>query len=289
MQRSFFRKLLTVGLSTSLAAALLAQGGLAEAKGSKKKAAATAKAKGKPKRGPITAEHKKALGELMGAFQFGMTKDDILKVLQTQLDERYAEKIADTQDVYQQDKLRKDKKTEIGRVKKSFVEFDGKKSGWDVSIIDDQFAQNTGESMLVHWENEGGRDQRRFFFFHDGKLYRMFISIAASQIPEDQRNFGYFKDLMTQRFGPGDESPAGVSWKTDAFEVDALDKVNFYDAFCLVIVDPKEQKVVAEARAANKTETKESGVLKAMVQDGDDKPDLDSNRSAVDKAIQGGK
>jgi hypothetical protein len=286
MQRSFFRKLLTLGLSTSLAAALIAQGSLAEAKGTKKKAAVT-KAKGKPKKGPMTAEHKKALGELMGAFQFGMSKDDILKVLQTQLDERYAEKIADTQDVYQQDKLRKEKKTELNRIKKSYVDFDGKKSGWDVSIIDDQFKQNTGESMLVHWENEGGRDQRRFFFFHEGKLYRMFISIAASQIPEEQRNFGFFKDLMTQRFGPGDESPTGVTWSTSGFEVVALDKVNFYDAFCLVISDPAQVKVVAEARAAKQTETKESGVLKAMVQDGDDKPDLDSNRSAVDKAIQG--
>jgi hypothetical protein len=286
MQRSFFRKLLTLGLSTSLAAALMAQGGLAEAKGKPKKAAAT-KAKAKPKKVVITAEHKKALGELMGAFQFGMTKDDILKSLQTQLDERYAEKIADTQDVYQQDKLRKEKKTELNRIKKSFVDFDGKKSGWDVSIIDDQFAQNTGESMLVHWENEGGRDQRRFFFFHEGKLYRMFISIAATQIPEEQRNFGFFKDLMVQRFGPGDESPTGVSWRTEAFQVDALDKVNFYDAFCLVIADPKEVKVVAEVRASKQTEAKQSGVLKAMVQDGDDKPDLDSNKAGVNNAIKG--
>src|SRR5512134_1468892 len=79
----------------------------------------------KPKKPPpVSAEHKKKLAELMGAFKFGMTKDEIIGVLQKQLDERYAEQIAATTDVAIQDKLRREKKQELDRVRKTFIAFE---------------------------------------------------------------------------------------------------------------------------------------------------------------------
>ena len=109
-----------------------------------------------------TPEQKKAMAELMGAYTFGMSKDQIVGQLTKQIDERFAEQIKATSDVYTQDKLRKEKQKEITRVRQSLIEFDGKKSGWDVSLIDEEFAHNTHESMLMYWENEGGKNQRRF-------------------------------------------------------------------------------------------------------------------------------
>ena len=110
---------------------------------------------------PPNAEQKKALGELMGAFTFQMDKDAIIGALTKQIDERYAEQISATSDVYAQDKLRKEKQKEIARIRSSYVEFKGGKTGWDVSLVDQEFAHNTGESMLMYWENAGGKNQRR--------------------------------------------------------------------------------------------------------------------------------
>ena len=201
--------------------------------------------KPRPTSAPST---QKALAELLGAFKFGMSKDQVLGVLAKQINEKYAEKIRRTDDIYTQDKLRKAKKEELARIMKSYLEFKGQKTGWDVSIIDDQFARNTDESMLVYWENTGGRNQRRFFFFFEGRLYKMFIALDSKQIADDQRNFKVFSSSMEGRFGPGLVDPTGELWKTPSLEVKAINKLRFYDAFCLVITDPHRASAVASMR-----------------------------------------
>src|SRR4051812_19930691 len=83
--------------------------------------AKTAAKKPAPKKpvGPppmVSAEHKKALAEKFGGFKFGMSKDEVLAVLQKQIDERYEDKIKGTTDIAQQDRYRKDKKSELSRI-----------------------------------------------------------------------------------------------------------------------------------------------------------------------------
>lgn len=237
----------------------------------------------------------RALGELMGPFKFGMSKEQVLKILAKQIAERYKEKIAATTDVYEQDKLRRARKKEIARIKRSYTEFTGKKTGWDVSIIDDQFAHNTSESMMVFWENEpgSGKDQRRFFFFHDGRLYKMFIALNSSMLKDQQRSFAYFQNLMERRYGPGKvefktdrkgvESPVAIDWHTRKYHVKAIDKLSFYGSFVLVIGDPDTEALVAEARDANRKPKKSNAILDAVVADDDDElPSLESGKAAVE-------
>ncbi len=267
----------------------LALSGAADAKG---------KAKPKPKPTPgatkpaapkpvvVSAEHKKAMVELLGAFKFGMTKDEVLGVLGKQIDERYAEKITATNDVNTQDKLRKEKKDELAAIKKSYVEFKGQKTGWDVSIIDDQFARNTDESMLVYWENAAGKNQRRFFLFFEGKLWRMFIALDSKKISDEQRNFATFRQIMEGRFGPGTVDSTGEEWKTADLAVKAIDRLRFYDAFCLVATDPRAEKQVVDNRVAKAPADKgQDGLMKSVLEKGDDKVGLDENAGAVDSII----
>ena len=276
----------TLSTVLALAAGLVLGAGLAaspsaDAAKPKKKPVATAPMK-------ITAEHKKALTELMGEFKFGMEKDAIVGILTKQLDERYAEQIAGTSDIYTQDKLRKEKKEELARVTKSYVEFQGTKTGWDVSIIDSEFGHKNDESMLVYWENQGGKNQRRFFFFHEGKLYKMFIALDTKPFAEDQRNFDFFRGLMEGRFGKGKEETGKITWRTEAFEVKAIDKIQFYDTFGLVIADARVQAAVVQARA-DKAEPKatDNNILKSVTEKGaDDKPSLDDNKDVLKDVIK---
>jgi hypothetical protein len=236
----------------------------------------------------VSADHKKALAEKFGGFKFGMTKDDVLKVLQKQIDDRFEEKIKATTDVAAQDKLRKEKKAELARTSSTYVVFNGKKTGWDVSIIETEFAHGTGESMMERWENDGGKNNRRFFFFKDEKLWKMYISLDVSMIPEEKRNFETFKGVMEGQYGKGGIEGGTISWRAGEFDARAVDRLKDYGALGLVVEDPKVRNDLIAAREAiapKKAET--PSVIKAIIDvDGKDHPDVKSNSGAVEAVIQ---
>ena len=273
---------------TSLLFTALLAGGVAYAD-TKKPAPAPAKSKPAPpkKQVVVSADNKKKLAEKLGGFKFGMSKDDVLAAIGKQLDQKYDEKIKGTTDVVQQDRFRKDKRGELDTVKNSFVAFDGKKTGWDVSIVEDEFVHHTEESMLERWENSNGRNERRFFFFFGGKLWKMFISLDVSMLPADKKNFDEFQKVMVGQYGDGDVSPGSLGWHTDDFDVRAVDKLKTYDALGLIIEDNKVRKDVDALREAKKPPKQETNaVINAVVdKDGKDHPDVKSNGNAVDDVI----
>jgi len=268
-------------------------GGPAAAKGDAKKPPPAKQAKKEkpapPKKiVPVSAENKKKLAELYAGYKFGMTKDEVIGVLAKQLDQRYEEKIKATTDVTMQDRLRKEKKTELSRANASYTTFEGKKGGWDVSIVEEEFAHNTGESMFERWENQDGRNQRRFFFFHDGRLWKMFVQLDVSILPEDKKNFESLVKVMTGKYGPGNIEDKRITWHTDEFHVHAIDKLKDYGALAMVIEDPREKRELVALREAKKPPKEEtSAVIKAVIDpDKKDHPDVKGNSAAVDAVIK---
>lgn len=252
---------------------------------------------------PATARRKrraprvnsKALAQLMGPYKFGMTKKDVLAVLRKDLRAEYKEKIKKTTDIYEQDKLRRERKRKLRKIADTYVVFEGKKTGWDVSIIDDQFAHKTDESMLVHWEydEKTGKNQRRFFFFHHGRLYKMFIALNSSMLKGDQKNFAFFQNVMEQRYGPGklsyktdikgEKAPDALQWRTRQFHVSALNKLDFYGSFCLVIADPQVEKEVMQVREAVRRPKEENNIMNAIIREDENaRPDLDENVGTIE-------
>ncbi|HEY1555228.1 MAG TPA: hypothetical protein VGF94_10390 [Kofleriaceae bacterium] len=241
----------------------------------------------------VTAEHKKALAELYGGFKFGMSKDEVLGVLQKQIDERYEDKIKDTTDISQQDRLRRDKKAELGRVSGTYVSFDTEtKTGWDVSIIENEFAHGTNEALMERWENQGGKNQRRFFFFYQGRLWKMFISLDVSILPADKKNFDTFRDVMEKQYGGGDVDTGLIQWNAGDFDVRAIDRLKDYDALGLAIEDAHTRTELEGLRAQHAPKPHEtSSVIKAVIDpDNKDHPGVKANDGAVDAVIkaQGG-
>ncbi len=237
---------------------------------------------------PVSAEHKKKLVELMAGYKFGMSKDDVLGVLSKKIDDKYDDKLKQTTDVAAQDRIRRDKKAELGRIAQSYVSFDGKKGGWDVSIIENEFAHNTNESMMEMWEKDGDKNQRRFFFFYEGRLWKEFVSLDVSMFPEDKRNFENFKAAMENLYGGGDVDVSVITWRAGDIEVRAIDRLKDYNALGLTIADPKVQGEVVALRETKKPpEHETSAVIKAVVDtDHKDHPDIKANGGAVDAVIQ---
>ncbi len=280
--------LLAVLVSSAALAAPAAKAPVKAGKPASKTPAKVAPAK---KAGPapmVTAEHKKALAEKFGGFKFGMTKDEVLGVLQKQIDERYEDKIKATTDIAVQDRYRKDKKTELGRVAQSYISFDAKTSPWDVSIVEGEFQHNTNESMMERWENEGGKNQRRFFFFYDQKLWKMYLSLDVSMIPEEKRNFETFKGVMEGQYGKGAVAGSTISWRAGEFDVRAVDRLKDYGALGLAVEDPSVRTSVMAMREQHKVpDHVNNSIINSVIdKDNKDHPDMKENTGAVDAVIQ---
>lgn len=238
---------------------------------------------------PVSPAHKKALAELYAGFKFGMTKDEVIAVFSKQLDERYDDKIKATTDIAEQDRLRRDKRNEVNRLQQSYISFDtGKPSPWDVSIVEDEFRHNTGEAMLERWENQGGKNQRRFFFFYDNKLWKMYISLDVSIIPEEKRNFETFKGVMEGQYGAGQVADGTIAWRAGEFDVRAVDRLKNYGALGLAVEDPNVKKEVDAQREAHKGPAVEhNSIINSVIdKDNKDHPDMKANGGAVDAVIQ---
>src|SRR5581483_2599675 len=72
-------------------------------------------------------------------------------------------------DPSRQDRVRKEMRAEVDKIKSQYTKFDGAHTGYDVSIIDQEFANGTNESMLRAKEETS----TRYFFFSNDKLYKM--------------------------------------------------------------------------------------------------------------------
>lgn len=291
MPRFHLSKMLLVSLLTVGASSAVAGGKAAPAKKGAPAAKTPAAKKPPPKKvvPPPSAEHKKKLAELLAGYKFGMSKDEVVADFAKKLDDKYADKLKGTTDVAAQDRIRADQKREVNTFKGTYVTFDANKpSPWDVSIVEEELAHDTGEAMLEKWENDNGKNQRRFFFFFNGKLWKMFISLDVSILPVDKKNFDTFQGVMTAQYGVGDVEPGLISWRAGEFDVRAVDKLKSYDALGLAIEDTgvkKEVLAMREAKAPPKKET--SSVIKAVIDpDHKDHPDVKANGNAVDDVIK---
>jgi len=218
---------------------------------------AAAKKKGR-KRAPAaaSAQTKQAISDLMGRYKWGMTRDQVATVIEENVRAEYEEKMKETPDAWEQQKLRDEMMARIKEFQESYYEFDGRKGGWDVSIIDTEFAHKNGETMLVVWE----RDQRRFFFFHRGKLYKMFVALNAEKFKG--KTFDDFAQLIQDRYGTAETRYTPNRFGTPVFdrliwppagstELQAVDRSGFYGNFCLNLLDLDEWGRVTQGREVN--------------------------------------
>ena len=185
----------------------------------------------------------------------------------------------------------------------NFVEFTGKgESPWNVSIIDREFDHKNDEAMFWTWENDkdSGMDQRRFYFFVDGKLWKMFIQFNADLF--DGKTFADFQAVMEKRYGDGavemrknrdgTEEFDFIYWKADNTYLRAIDLTKFYSSFCIALSDQSVEAFIHERRAErNPKKNRDNAIADAVAEDPSKidpekkgKPP-EQNQDAVDKVI----
>ena len=229
-------------------------------------AAPGAKSKKKePPAKPVPAANEKAVSELLGPWKWGMSVDEVLAALHKQLSDRHAPELAKMTDVYAQTQIRKQVKADVAAVRSSYLLFDGQKTGWDVSIIEGEFLQKNDESMMLYRESDpaSGREQNRFFFFKDNKLWKQFI--AFNMEPYKGKTFNDFREAMESRYGrgapimrrwlDGKDHLVAVAWRSGGTYLRAVDLMKFYANFCIAFSDESVERQMDVARAERTPQT----------------------------------
>jgi hypothetical protein len=229
--------------------------------------------------------------KLKGDFKWGMTPDEVLAKMVEKVDASYEDRLKKTaNDPTKQDRVRKEMMAEEEQVKKnSLVKFDGQKTGYDVSIIDQEFTHGNHESMLV------GKDANasRYFFFVDDRLYKMYIAFDKDML--SGKEFRQFGQMMQARFGKAREvfvderSKAGVTHKLDHYEwatkggdtLRLVDRSGFYDVYCLVIADGPAAAREAEVRRAHAKGERADALVETVTNSKTDT--RDSNDNVIDR------
>jgi hypothetical protein len=272
--------ILALGLALALGAPL------AEAAKAKKKVAKVAKGK---KKLPAQATQQTKLGieQLMGQYKFGMTSSKVLAMLEKDVNAENYPLIKATSDPMQQDRLRRELMDKLKDLKKSYIQFTGKQSPWDISMVDREFAHKNQESMAVVWTKK----DRHFFFFHNDKLYKRYIAFNAELFQGS--TFEDFAKKMEDRFGPaerkytstlkGEKVMDHLAWPPSGNTLlRAIDNTKLYGNFCLVLVDKDEQENVTAGRRVNSPSKKYNDPLvDAVTKDGGEGGD--SEEDVVDR------
>ena len=252
---------------------------------------ALAKSKKAPEkvRGPAPVAKAAEIKELKGDYKWGMTPTQVMEKINAKIDASFkaqAEKYR--MDPAKSDSVRRQIKGEKDKVAKSLTKFDGQKGGWDVSIIDEEFVQNNGESMLYYKEPK----QTRYFFFQGDSLFKMFVAFDKDVVAG--KSFQEFGDMMQQKYGKAQAVHRDVALhgKTnkilDAFqwrsaEGDGLrlvDRSKFYDVYCLVIYDHGVADRQAEIRKTNAEKVPKGSFVDSVIEKTSQR---DENDNVVDR------
>jgi len=216
---------------------------------------------------------------VMGLVKAGIEGKYKTQILKSATDPQFQQRVRDQQ------------MKEIAAVKKSYTKFEGQKSGWDVSIIGQEFSQNTSEAVLVSKEDTW----TRYFFFFEGGLYKMFLAFNKDALAG--KSFQEFGKMMESKYGRAkevyrdDKIKGGIRHSLDHYEWSApggerlrlVDRSEFYGVYCLVLFESGTQDRLADRRkVVNPGETSKDALVEAVTAKGTD-DGRDANDDIIDR------
>lgn len=235
------------------------------------------------------AQVAKALGEL----RWGMSSKELLAMFKARLRAQYDQEAKLERDILRQDALYQKAKARYEQIKDSFVRFDEKKNGWDVSPIAAEFRRGSEESMLVVRSAES----HDYYFFIHGRLWKWYRELEPSTVGAG--GFDGTAEMMRGQLGAaaqaapprseGEPALPGLSWDTTTTRVSLVQRGA---VACLIF---ESQSTLAELprlrEHAIARGTRKSSVIDAVLLDNEAREQLDTidtTRSPVDAITQRG-
>ncbi|MFW6067398.1 MAG: hypothetical protein ACOC97_03610 [Myxococcota bacterium] len=230
--------------------------------------------------------HSSAISEAMGELEWGMSKEELMRHFISRVHERYRKKFRKVTGAIEEDRLRHRLREAIKRVRQSYVKFDGRTTGWDVSFLRDEFTHRNGEAMIVVKEDQA----QNFYFLINNrfwKLYRAFDSEVFAGA-----SFGQFASALEGRYGraarregvlhEGGNSTRWLEWQDRRTRLRAVDNTAFYGFYSLVFEDKKMLKRIDGLRKHKRPpRERRHGLVESVTSDVDANPD--DNPDIVDR------
>jgi len=196
--------------------------------------------------------HSTALEAAMDKIQWGSTPEQVFKYFKKKIEEGYQRRIGKATDAIEEDYLREQMRDEIGKLRNSYFEFNGRETGHDSGFLKGEFTHNNGESMM----RIRSKNADDYFFFINNKLWKRYRAFHAEVF--EGASFEQFGDALQARYGkatvkrgqltPGGDETQWYSWKQRRVWARAVDHTKFYGFYCLSLEDPKTVRQLAKLR-----------------------------------------
>lgn len=135
----------------------------------------------------------------MADLQWGMRHREVFDQIEERIQERHRPALKAATGAIEQDRVLARAREDTARVKRDFVVFDGRVSGWDVSAIGPEFRRNTHEAMLV-FEDERSKNH---YFFMRGRLWKWYRQFHPDAF--GGADFDTVGQALMRKFGPAQE------------------------------------------------------------------------------------
>ncbi|MCK6569538.1 hypothetical protein L6V77_00320 [Myxococcota bacterium] len=248
---------LVSGRAPALAAAFVAlacSSAVAAPKKPARPAPASAAAVPSAPTGPEEPKAHDGISHVLGFLDWGATPQDVLNTLKKEVDARYAEMMREVRDPMEIDRALRRKGTEFAAIEKTLVQFSGQRTGYESSLIAQDFVPDNEESMI----RVDDRDAQRYYFFKNDRLWKVLVAYSSSV--SRSMSFADFVKQVQDKYG----RPAGVDWATPKGGAKAMraaswddpitrlvveDRTEFFGTYCMKFLDRAVGVPLEEERA----------------------------------------
>lgn len=201
--------------------------------------------------------------DIMGEISWGMSPKQVVKVLSKRIRDVSLSRIKKIKGVIEQDRVMQKTQNKIERLRRSYVKFNGRITGWDLSPIGPEFRHKSDESMLVNQE-ETSRD---YYFFINGRLWKWYREFRPEAFGDQP--FEIIGEAMQRRFGqatPMSGEPYDRPWLQWSINNTRVRMLNNGGAFALVLSsEPTEKRLAVLRKNAQPRKKKRNTALDDII------------------------
>ncbi|MET0341744.1 MAG: hypothetical protein ABW252_12135 [Polyangiales bacterium] len=223
----------------------------------------------------------------MGELKWGMTRDQVVEHFTNQIRDKYKPLLAKSSGAIEEDKLRARQRDELNKMKSSLVEFNGKKTGWDVSFLKGEFTHHNMESLFVVTDDAS----ENYYFFIQNKLWKWYKAFKTEAF--EGKSFGEFAVAIQARYGKavvregeavhGGGKQQWAEWQDANTRLRAVDNKQFYGFYSLVFEDKATLAKLASLRTSKVADNKKANALIEQVTSAEAAAETDGNPDVVDR------
>ena len=177
----------------------------------------------------------------------GQEKESVFQWLHDRIQQTHGPRLKRALDQLQRESVRRDIALEFQTLKDSLITLDGRRSGYEVSIVADEFLPGAGQSLLVY--REGAETHHLIFVGNTLWKYARSLSTPvpfAQTVRKIERTLGPPSPSAGAK-GKPDEPPSVVTWQGDRKTLRLVDHRILYKAVLLVVEDRATAILAEEA------------------------------------------